>query len=100
MTSAFSLPSFAKVNLHLRVAGKRADGFHEICTVFQTISLHDVLTFREADSLQMTCSDPSIPVDGSNLIMRAAQMIGAMCGTNCGAHIHLQKNIPSPGGLG
>jgi 4-diphosphocytidyl-2-C-methyl-D-erythritol kinase len=100
MHPPFSLPSFAKVNLYLRVAGKRSDGFHEICTVFQTISLHDVLTFRDADSLQMTCSDPSVPVDSANLVIRAAQMLGERSGTNRGAHIHLQKNIPSPGGLG
>lgn len=100
MSSPFSLPSFAKVNLHLRIAGKRNDGFHEICTVFQTISLHDVLTFRDADSLRMTCSDESLPVDSKNLIMRAAQILADRSGTDRGAHIHLEKNIPSPGGLG
>ena len=100
MQQPFALPSFAKVNLHLRVLGKRSDGFHELCTIFQTISLSDVLTFREADSLQMTCSDPTIPVDGGNLVIRAAQLLGARGGVDRGAHIHLQKNIPSPGGLG
>ncbi|MEP6944484.1 MAG: 4-(cytidine 5'-diphospho)-2-C-methyl-D-erythritol kinase [Acidobacteriota bacterium] len=100
MSSEFSLPSFAKVNLHLRIAGKRADGFHEICTVFQAISLRDTLTFREADSLQMTCSDASIPVDSDNIIMRAAQLLEELVGNGRGADIHLQKRIPSPGGLG
>ena len=98
----FSLPSFAKINWTLRVLGKRDDGFHELCTVFQTVSLHDTITFEESDRLEFTCDDPSIPTDDSNLIIRAAKelqsAIPSLAGK--GAKIHLQKRIPSPGGLG
>lgn len=98
----FSLPSFAKINWTLSVLGKRDDGFHELCTVFQTVSLHDTLTFEESDTLELTCDDPQIPVDDSNLIIKAAkalqEAIPATRGR--GAKIHLEKRIPSPGGLG
>ncbi len=66
----------AKINWSLRIIGKRPDGYHDIETLFQTISLHDVLTFERAEQLSLTCSDPSIPMDDSNLVMRAAKAIG------------------------
>ena len=72
---AFTLPSFAKVNLVLRVLGKREDGFHEICTVFQTVSLHDKLSFSKQKKISLTCSDKKIPTDASNLIIKAAEIL-------------------------
>jgi len=71
----FTLPSFAKVNLLLRILGKRNDGFHEICTVFQTVSLHDSLIFSEHKKLLLTCDDKKIPTDARNLIVRAAEIL-------------------------
>lgn len=100
MQPLFTFPSYAKVNLYLRILGKREDGFHELCTVFQTISLHDNLSFSESDSIRLTCSDQSIPVDGRNLIVRAAEALRMQFSVNKGAAIHLDKHIPSPGGLG
>ncbi len=94
------LPSFAKVNLHLRVLGKREDGYHEVCTVFQTVSLCDEIAFEPADSLTLTCDDPAIPVDASNLIIRAAEALRDRVEASAGAKMHLIKKIPSPGGLG
>src|SRR5207253_308201 len=61
---------------------------------------HDDLTFEEADELSLTCSDPNVPVDSSNLILRAAAALRGKYSTNSGARIHLEKRIPSPGGLG
>jgi 4-diphosphocytidyl-2-C-methyl-D-erythritol kinase len=99
---SFSLPSYAKINWMLRVLGKRVDGFHELCTVFQTVSLHDTLTFEESDRLELTCDDPQIPVDDSNLIIKAAKALQEAIPSTRGrgAKIHLEKRIPSPGGLG
>ena len=94
------LPSFGKVNLHLQVVGRRPDGFHDLCTVFQTISLHDDLTITPADEIQMTCGDERIPVGEQNLVVRAAMELQKEFGKKCGAHIHLEKRIPAPGGLG
>ncbi|HEX8172636.1 MAG TPA: 4-(cytidine 5'-diphospho)-2-C-methyl-D-erythritol kinase [Thermoanaerobaculia bacterium] len=87
--------SYAKINWSLRITGKRADGFHDLETIFQTISLHDTLTFTPAPSLTLTCDDPAIPTDESNLVLRAARAVGA---TNVA--IDLCKRIPAGGGLG
>ena len=100
MQSAFTLPSFAKINWTLRVLGKREDGFHELFTVFQTVSLHDTIHFAESDTLELTCNDPGVPLDERNLIIKAAQALQNMVGTAKSAAIHLEKRIPSPGGLG
>ncbi len=80
--------------------GKRDDGFHELFTVFQTVSLHDTISFAESDSLELTCDDPSLSVDGRNLILKAAAILRARYGVTQGAAMHLEKRIPSPGGLG
>jgi len=85
----------AKINWTLRVTGRRADGFHDLETIFQTISLHDTLTFTESDRLTLTCDDPAIPVDETNLVLRAARAIDG-----APVSIHLQKRIPHGGGLG
>ncbi|MBX3296165.1 MAG: 4-(cytidine 5'-diphospho)-2-C-methyl-D-erythritol kinase [Acidobacteria bacterium] len=95
----FTLPSFAKINLHLRVLGKRPDGFHELCTVFQTVSLHDRITFEAADEISMTCDDAAIQTGEANLMIRAASRLREFSGTTAGARLHLEKRIPSPGGL-
>lgn len=87
--------SHAKINWALRILGRRRDGFHDLETLFQTISLHDTITIREADSFALTCDDPSIPVDESNLILRAARALRTPP-----VAIHLVKRIPAEGGLG
>ncbi len=95
-----TLPSFAKINWHLNILGKREDGFHELLTVFQTVSLCDELTFESADKVFLICDNPSIPVDETNLIVKAARSLQQHFGIRKGAKIHLLKRIPSPGGLG
>lgn len=97
-----TLPAFAKINLGLRVLGRRADGYHEIRTVFQTLSLYDTLTFQGAPdgSLELGCSDPEIPADETNLVLRAARALRERHGVKAGARIYLEKLIPAGGGLG
>lgn len=90
-----NVPAHAKINWMLRVTGRRADGFHDLETIFQTISLHDTLTFTSSDRLTLTCDDPAIPVNDTNLVLRAARAIDA-----APMAIHLQKRIPHGGGLG
>lgn len=94
------VPSFAKINLFLTVGDRREDGFHEICTVFQTISLSDVISFAPADRLSLTCSEPGLDTGSSNLIMKAADALQKHAGVSSGARIKLDKRIPFPGGLG
>jgi 4-diphosphocytidyl-2-C-methyl-D-erythritol kinase len=87
--------AYAKINLGLRVTAKRADGFHDIETIFQTISLHDTLTFTPSDTLTLTCDAPEIPTDETNLVLRAARAAGG-----APVAIALRKRIPAGGGLG
>lgn len=100
LRNPFKLPAFAKINWFLRVLGKRDDGFHELCTVFQTVSLCDYLSFSESDELQLSCNLPDLPTDENNLILKAAERLQKHFGQKKGARIHLEKRIPSPGGLG
>ena len=87
--------SHAKINWSLRILGKRADGYHELETLFQQITLHDVLTVERAEKLTMTCNAPDVPADESNLVMRAVRALGAPP-----VSIALDKRIPAGGGLG
>lgn len=91
----------AKVNLALRVVGCRDDGYHELDTVFQALDLWDTLEISDANSLTLTCDDPSLPVDGSNLVLAAAELLlKAEGGRPRGAAIRLRKRIPVRAGLG
>ena len=94
------MPSFAKINWFLRVLGLRDDGYHELCTVFQTVSLHDDLNFAEADEIILTCDNPRIPCGETNLIVKAANILRDNFNVKKGARLHLTKRIPAPGGLG
>lgn len=96
---SITVRSFAKINWMLRILARRDDGFHEIETVFQTISLHDVITFRGAERLEVTCDDPSIPLGETNLAYRAAAMMISEFGIDP-VRIDLRKAIPAGGGLG
>lgn len=91
----------AKLNLFFRVLRKREDGFHEIASLYQAISLGDrlSLSLKEGrDSLQ--CNDPTIPLDSSNLILRAAELFRAKTGIAQGFAFILEKKIPIQAGLG
>lgn len=94
------LISPAKINLFLRVVGRRPDGYHELASLFQTISLVDKIHFNLADNDTMTCTDLSLPLDGSNLVMKAVNLFRRKTGLNFGVRVHLEKNIPSQAGLG
>jgi 4-diphosphocytidyl-2-C-methyl-D-erythritol kinase len=101
-TLTLTIPAFAKINLGLRVLGRRDDGYHELDTVFQTVSLHDTLEFSllREPNIVLSSNDRSLPVDEGNLVMRAAKILQDRFGTNRGARIRLQKRIPMQAGLG
>lgn len=93
----------AKVNLWLRILGKRPDGFHELDTRMVRISLSDTLeAWRRPDGsgLQFSCDDPSLPVGESNLVVRAVRGLEAELGRPLDLSIHLYKRIPHGAGLG
>ena len=92
----------AKVNLTLRVLGRRDDGFHEIETLMAPITLADRLqiNLRNDCGIHLTCSDPSVPSDASNLAHRAAAAFAKHTGLSFGVDIHIEKKIPHGAGLG
>jgi 4-diphosphocytidyl-2-C-methyl-D-erythritol kinase len=90
-----------KVNLILNVLGKRPDGFHELETVMQPIGIFDHLRFeRTGQEIALTCDDPALPTDRSNLVFRAAEAFRQTAGIKEGVRIHLEKKIPLAAGLG
>jgi 4-diphosphocytidyl-2-C-methyl-D-erythritol kinase len=94
--------SYAKVNLRLQVLGKRSDGYHEIDTVLQTVSLHDEIAFslRQDEEIVLHCDAAGIPTDQANLIVRAALILRERSSKSLGVDIQLSKKIPAQGGLG
>lgn len=90
----------AKINIFLRVLSRRPDGYHNLSTLMQTIDLGDILTFSESKVDQITCSDPSLPIDQRNLVVKALTLFRSKTGVVFPVHIHLEKYIPQQAGLG
>jgi len=90
-----------KVNLLLNILGRRADGFHELETVFHPVNVFDSMTFaRGGTGIQLSCSDPELPTDSRNLVHRAATAFLQATKIHDGVRIHLEKKIPLAAGLG
>jgi 4-diphosphocytidyl-2C-methyl-D-erythritol kinase len=89
-----------KINWDLYVLGKRTDAFHEVDTVMVNVGLADELTFEPSDHLALTCSDPTLPCDDSNLIIQAAKKLAATANIEPRVQMHVKKRIPSGGGMG
>ena len=99
--NSFTLKAPAKLNLSLRVLGKRDDGFHEIDTLMVKLpGLADELEFTEADDFSFKCDDPSVPSNDGNLVVRATKAFEATTGVRCKCAISLKKIIPHGAGLG
>src|SRR6185436_4280990 len=94
----------AKINLHLRVGPPTADGFHPLSTWMVTVSLFDKLDLELSPAQSLTCDDPSIPTDSSNLITKAIEAIRQAApqirGEPWNVRATLQKRIPAGAGLG
>jgi 4-diphosphocytidyl-2-C-methyl-D-erythritol kinase len=95
----------AKINLHLGILRRRADGYHDVETVLQTLAVHDTLTCEIHDGpFGLRCDRAGVPVDASNLVWRAAALLaeaagrGALAGTR--TRITIEKRIPMQAGLG
>lgn len=93
------IATYAKVNLSLEVLGKRPDGFHEVRSVMQSISLRDELAMEPAPTLSLQCDLPHLSGD-DNLVIRAARALQGLAGRSQGARIRLAKGIPEAAGLG
>ncbi len=94
-------PSPAKLNLFLYINGRRADGYHELQTLFQFVDYGDRLAFQVLDTpeLHLEPEVPGVPQE-ENLVIRAARMLQAHTGSQKGARIYLDKKLPMGGGLG
>jgi 4-diphosphocytidyl-2-C-methyl-D-erythritol kinase len=91
----------AKVNLYLRVLGKRKDGYHDIATFMQKISLYDELIFRPIEQgIVIRCPDSPLPENEDNIVYRAAQSLLSQASFPGGIEITLRKKIPLAAGLG
>jgi 4-diphosphocytidyl-2-C-methyl-D-erythritol kinase len=98
-TTVLSAP--AKLNLSLRVLGRREDGFHALDTLMVRLpGLADRLEFSPADEFRFTCSDPSVPSDHSNLVVKAVRAWETRSNQPCSYQIHLEKQVPHGAGLG
>jgi 4-diphosphocytidyl-2-C-methyl-D-erythritol kinase len=101
MVPSIRIKSFAKINWTLDVLFKRADGYHELRTIYQSISLHDRLHITETSgSIEVVCDDSRVPCDQTNLAFRAALLLRQASGSSRGATIQIEKNIPVAAGLG
>lgn len=96
------LESPAKINLRLEILRKREDGYHELRTIFQKISLYDKLIFalKKERGISITTDQPSLPIGKGNLVYRAARLMIERTGFRGGIHIHIEKKIPLGAGLG
>lgn len=95
------LKSPAKINLGLRIVGKRDDGYHDIETIFQMISIFDTLTFRIGQSgIVFKTDQKKLPTDETNLVVKAAILLRKETGIKKGVEIFLEKTIPIGAGLG
>jgi 4-diphosphocytidyl-2-C-methyl-D-erythritol kinase len=97
---SLTLFSPAKLNLFLAITGRRADGFHDLVSVVAPVAWGDTLVVDPAGTFSLECNDPAVPLDNSNLILKAAAAFRQKTGWTGGAKFHLQKNIPMGAGLG
>ena len=102
MRDKVRLPAFAKINLCLHILGRRPDGYHELRTIFQAISLHDTLelTRTRRPGIWLETNDPDLPTGRENLVWRALEAVGCELGFRGGIRARLIKCIPVARGLG
>jgi 4-diphosphocytidyl-2-C-methyl-D-erythritol kinase len=94
-----TIRAYAKINLTLDVLGLRADGYHEVKMLMQTINLYDELQLQSAKADEFTCSHSHLPMNQDNLVVKAVRLLREEFGIAEGVNIHLQKNIPMAAGL-
>jgi 4-diphosphocytidyl-2-C-methyl-D-erythritol kinase len=101
MPSSLEINSYAKINWTLDIIFKREDGYHELRTIYQTVSLRDQLRITETISaIEIICDDSRVPCDETNLAFKAALLLREVTGTSKGARIEIEKRIPVAAGLG
>lgn len=94
------LKAYAKINLGLRILNKRSDGYHNIESIFHYINWFDILEVETSTKFSFSCSDPLLPIDESNLVVKAVKEIEKETGSPFSFHVNLIKNVPYGAGLG
>ncbi len=94
--------SFAKINLGLYIGAARADGYHDLRTVYQTIALHDLIRVNvgRGSGIEIVCDDARVPLDSSNTCYRIAERVLDELGAKVRVRIEIEKRLPLQGGLG
>jgi 4-diphosphocytidyl-2-C-methyl-D-erythritol kinase len=99
-----TLRSPCKINLFLRILGRRPNGYHDLASLFQAISFSDYMHFSKLPASavedQMICSDTSLAVDKSNLVIKALDLMRAKTGVQQHFKVYLDKKVPMQAGLG
>jgi 4-diphosphocytidyl-2-C-methyl-D-erythritol kinase len=97
-----AIRSFAKINLGLCIGALRADGFHELHTVYQTIGLHDVVRveLERGRGIEIRCKDPRVPTGETNTCYRIAERALEAMNAKGGVVVEIEKHLPVQGGLG
>lgn len=98
--STLTLESPAKINLFLSITGRRADGFHDLVSVVAPLAWGDTLVVEKAEQFSLVCDNAGVPVDETNLILKAARAFQRAAGSTTGARFSLTKRIPIGAGLG
>lgn len=96
--SPLVLPAYAKLNLTLDVLGRHGDGYHEIASVLQTVSLHDLLIVERATTASFAATGP--PMAGENLVLKAARILEEHAGRSLPVSVRLHKRVPVAAGMG
>ena len=99
MTS-FTVKSYSKINLLLKILNKRSDNYHNLYSLFLELNHCDEIIFTKSNQFQLNCEGISVPSDKSNLIYRAYQLIKTRYKIKNSLSIHLKKKIPVFAGLG
>lgn len=100
MKSLYDIPAPAKLNLFLHIVGRRADGYHLLESVFMLIDWCDTLHFELRTDGQLSREDLSVSLPEDDLVLRAARALQQHTGSRLGAHIAIDKRIPSQAGMG
>ena len=97
-----TVPSFAKINLGLRIGPARPDGFHDLRTIYQTIALHDVvsLSVQRGTGIEIRCEDPRVPADSTNTCFKIIERAMQALKVRGRIVIEIKKRLPVQGGLG
>src|ERR1035438_2026168 len=94
--------SFAKINIGLKIGAARADGFHELRTIYQTIALHDLIRVevQPDEGIEIRCEDSGVPCDATNTCYKVAERVMHAAQADGRVVITIEKRLPVQGGMG